>query len=294
MEGKSFFPLVPYSLLLLLLPPLPSSSSTTPDLKPCGFKAIYNFGDSLSDTGNEEVESSDPHAWKYPPGMPIGGVATGRFCDGLLIIDRIALQDHLKSSLIMIAGGSVNDYYNLQNMTGIPNLERKIMIMPDVMKSIRDALQKFIRYGATKIIVTGLIEGGCLPMYYNGVDKLHCDREANEYHNLHNQLLQQEIGLLGRMFPNVSIVYGDIWSANQWILDHYTSLGFISPQKQCCGTKYQGCGNDGSPYCKKPSEYVHWDYAGHFTDAAYNYMYDLMIPQLSLGLKCHSKKNDEP
>ncbi|CAN1150857.1 GDSL esterase/lipase At3g48460 [Linum perenne] len=358
MEGKSFFPLVPYSLLLLLLPPLPSSSSTTPDLKPCGFKAIYNFGDSLSDTGNEKFESSDPHAWKYPPGMPIGGVATGRFCDGLLIIDRIAtaaglpyvnpyenksldhskgvnfavggtgllskelrlkwnvkltsqnsldvqlhwfdqyllgafkndtvaLQDHLKSSLIMIAGGSVNDYYNLQNMTGIPNLERKIMIMPDVMKSMRDALQKFIRYGATKIIVTGLIEGGCLPMYYNGVDKLHCDREANEYHNLHNQLLQQEIGLLGRMFPNVSIVYGDIWSANQWILDHYTSLGFIYPQEQCCGAKDQGC-------CKKPSEYVHWDYAGHFTDAAYKYMYDLMIPQLSLGLKCHSKKNDEP
>ncbi|CAN1282035.1 GDSL esterase/lipase At5g03980 [Linum perenne] len=292
MEGNSFLPLL--VVLLLLLPLLPSSSATAPDLKACGFKAIYNFGDSLSDTGNAKIEFPGPHAWKYPLGMTIGGEVTGRACDGLLIIDRIALQDHLKSSLIMIGGGG-NDYGSLQKMDGIPNLEQKIMILPDVMKSMRDALQqRFIRYGATKIIVTGLYEGGCLPSGYNGVDKLHCNQEVNEYHILHNQLLQQEIGLLGRMFPNVNIVYGDMWAANQWIFDNYPSLGFIYPQKQCCGDGDLICGMDGSPYCKNPSEHVFWDVPGHFTHAAYKYLYDRMIPQLSSGLKCGSKKNDEP
>ncbi|CAN1282032.1 GDSL esterase/lipase At5g45910 [Linum perenne] len=209
MEGNSFLPLL--VVLLLLLPLLPSSSATAPDLKACGFKAIYNFGDSLSDTGNAKIEFPGPHAWKYPLGMTIGGEVTGRACDGLLIIDRIAtaaglpyvnpyenktldhskgvnfavggtgllskelrlkwnvqlrysqssldvqlywfdqyllgafnndiaLQDHLKSSLIMIGGGG-NDYGSLQKMDGIPNLEQKIMILPDVMKSMRDALQ---------------------------------------------------------------------------------------------------------------------------------------------------------
>ncbi|CAN1846137.1 Acetylajmalan esterase [Linum perenne] len=360
MEGNSFFPLL---IVLLLL--LPSSSSAAPDLKACGFKAIYNFGDSLSDTGNAKIEFPGPHAWKYPLGMTIGGEVTGRACDGLLIIDRIAtaaglpyvnpyenktldhskgvnfavggtgllskelrlkwnvqlrysqssldvqlywfdqyllgafkndtvaLQDQLKSSLIMIGGGG-NDYGSLLKMDGIPNLEQKIMIMPDVMKSMRDALQRFVRYGATKIIVTGLYEGGCLPNDYNGVDKLNCNQEVNEYHILHNQLLQQEIGLLGTMFPNVTIVYGDMWSANQWIFDNYPSLGFIYPQKQCCGNGDQICGMDGSPYCTNPSEHVFWDFPGHFTHAAYKYLYDRLIPQLSSGLKCGSKKNDEP
>ncbi|CAN1282098.1 hypothetical protein LINPERPRIM_LOCUS17956, partial [Linum perenne] len=71
MEGNSFLPLL---IVLLLL--LPSSSSTAPDLKACGFKAIYNFGDSLSDTGNAKIEFPGPHAWKYPLGMTIGGEVT--------------------------------------------------------------------------------------------------------------------------------------------------------------------------------------------------------------------------
>ncbi|CAN0903678.1 GDSL esterase/lipase At1g28580 [Linum grandiflorum] len=70
--------------LLLILHPLSAS-----DLKACKFQAIYSFGDSLSDTGNAKIEFPNPHAWIYPMGMTIGQ-ATGRFCDGWLLLDRIA------------------------------------------------------------------------------------------------------------------------------------------------------------------------------------------------------------
>ncbi|CAN0881403.1 GDSL esterase/lipase At5g45910 [Linum grandiflorum] len=87
MEATSWFFL---PLLIMLLLVHHASSSMAPDLKACGFRAIYNFGDSLSDTGNAKIEFPGPHAWKYPLGMTIGGEVTGRACDGLLIIDRIA------------------------------------------------------------------------------------------------------------------------------------------------------------------------------------------------------------
>ncbi|CAI0411509.1 unnamed protein product [Linum tenue] len=77
------------SSLLLLISLVHPHSCKAVDLKPCGFQAIYNFGDSLSDTGNAMAEHPSPHAWHYPLGMTIGR-ATGRACDGLLIIDHIA------------------------------------------------------------------------------------------------------------------------------------------------------------------------------------------------------------
>ncbi|CAN1798983.1 GDSL esterase/lipase At5g45910 [Linum perenne] len=70
---------------LLLFHPLYAA----PDLKPCGFTAIYCFGDSIYDTGNSIIEF--PHSWvgNYPYGITIGR-ATGRTSDGLLIVDHIA------------------------------------------------------------------------------------------------------------------------------------------------------------------------------------------------------------
>ncbi|XP_010243018.1 PREDICTED: GDSL esterase/lipase At5g14450 isoform X2 [Nelumbo nucifera] len=55
----------------------------------CNFPAIYNFGDSNSDTGGR---SASFDALPLPFGETFFGKPSGRFCDGRLVIDFIAEQ----------------------------------------------------------------------------------------------------------------------------------------------------------------------------------------------------------
>lgn len=55
-------------------------------LRRCKFPAIYNFGDSNSDTGAISAAFASLHP---PNGETFFGHPSGRFCDGRLIIDFI-------------------------------------------------------------------------------------------------------------------------------------------------------------------------------------------------------------
>ncbi|CAD5171200.1 unnamed protein product [Musa acuminata subsp. malaccensis] len=63
--------------------PLPTSASSSP----CAFPAIFNFGDSNSDTGGLSAAFG---AVPPPNGETFFGAPVGRYCDGRLIIDFIA------------------------------------------------------------------------------------------------------------------------------------------------------------------------------------------------------------
>lgn len=56
------------------------------------FPALIAFGDSILDTGNNNVNNSTAKC-NYPPyGIDfIGGKATGRFCDGKILTDFIGI-----------------------------------------------------------------------------------------------------------------------------------------------------------------------------------------------------------
>lgn len=58
----------------------------------CGFQAVYNFGDSNSDTG---ARSAALGAVPPPNGITFFGKPSGRACDGRLIIDFIGKQESL-------------------------------------------------------------------------------------------------------------------------------------------------------------------------------------------------------
>ena len=58
------------------------------DLKVCKFDAIYQLGDSISDTGNSIIEVPPAFHARLPYGETIGK-ATGRPSDGWLMIDYI-------------------------------------------------------------------------------------------------------------------------------------------------------------------------------------------------------------
>lgn len=74
-----------FGILFLLSTFLVNADDPT-SLPPCDYPALYNFGDSNSDTGGIA-------AIFYPPGPPSGetyfGKPSGRASDGRLIIDFI-------------------------------------------------------------------------------------------------------------------------------------------------------------------------------------------------------------
>ncbi|CAL1385621.1 unnamed protein product [Linum trigynum] len=79
-------PLLPFLLLLANFPPARPQL-----LRECGFSALYNFGDSMSDTGNALVQFDFAGSGQHPYGMSVGDEKpTGRFSDGYLLIDHIA------------------------------------------------------------------------------------------------------------------------------------------------------------------------------------------------------------
>ncbi|XP_010915609.2 GDSL esterase/lipase At5g45910 [Elaeis guineensis] len=57
---------------------------------PQPYTSIFNFGDSLSDTGNLLILNASAPIGRLPYGMTFFGRPTGRFSDGRLIIDFIA------------------------------------------------------------------------------------------------------------------------------------------------------------------------------------------------------------
>ncbi|KAJ8563369.1 hypothetical protein K7X08_031821 [Anisodus acutangulus] len=71
--------------------------------KNCGFPAIYNFGDSNSDTGGK---SAAFHEVQPPNGQTFFGRPFGRVCDGRLIIDLIA--DRLELQYLSAYLDSIN------------------------------------------------------------------------------------------------------------------------------------------------------------------------------------------
>ncbi|PIA31500.1 hypothetical protein AQUCO_04900062v1 [Aquilegia coerulea] len=80
---------------LFVYPPPPPPTYTPPSPPPCSYNTIYNFGDSISDTGNLIREgpagASSPFA-HLPYGQTYFDKATGRCSNGLLMIDFLATK----------------------------------------------------------------------------------------------------------------------------------------------------------------------------------------------------------
>lgn len=80
--------LVSFSLLLHL----PCPFNTQKPLRPCNFNAIYQLGDSLSDTGNLIIQNPASRFARLPYGQTFFKKPTGRCSNGLLMIDYIGMN----------------------------------------------------------------------------------------------------------------------------------------------------------------------------------------------------------
>ncbi|CAN4111138.1 unnamed protein product [Withania somnifera] len=273
-------------------------------LMKCRFDKIYQFGDSLSDTGNcirERTCGVHTGCGALPYGMNFYQNATGRCSDGMLMIDFIDCPKKLNKSLFLVGeiGGNELIYGLMQGKT-IQELRRMV---PDVVQTIIHGVKRVTSFGATRVIVPGNFPMGCHPILLTkfmtdnstAYDEYHCLKDLNNFVIFFNHHLQQAIDELKKEYSNIILIYGDYYNAYMWLLQNALSLGFDknSLQKACCGVGgnynhdiHKNCGSPGVQACADANTYISWD-GVHLTQKAYKWLARWLIDDMLPQLNCH-------
>ncbi|XP_030547075.1 acetylajmalan esterase-like [Rhodamnia argentea] len=348
-------------------------------LRSCEFDAIYQLGDSTSDTGNLIHEG--PIGAASPCGHPPygqdfpGRQATGRCSNGLLMIDYLSLAAgvpspdyYLNRSAAFTRGHGVNfafagatalaphvlaqmnisspatnsslgtqldwmfSYFNsicFDRADCVRKLEHALFmvgeiggsdyyyalfqgksieevknLVPQVVMAIKDAVQRVIGYGASRVVVPGNFPIGCFPIYLarfetnhpSAYDRSHCLKDLNDLVEYHNGLLRVVIGELGRENQDVVILYGDYYNAfaSMYHSGPYFGFDMWRAQKACCGSggDYNfnpnwRCGTPGVVVCPDTGKAVSWD-GIHMTQRANFVMTNWLVHDLWPKLKCNA------
>ncbi|XP_021715050.1 GDSL esterase/lipase At5g03980-like isoform X2 [Chenopodium quinoa] len=167
-------------------------------------KAIYQFGDSISDTGNFIREDPRSSFAKLPYGETFFHKPTGRCSDGLLMIDYFAeffklpyLDPYLNKDgnfshgvNFAVAGSTAlnvstlaqnNISYHATNTSLFVQLDwfkshlhsicssasEIYKLVPEVVQAIKLAIKEVIKLGAIRIVVPGNFPIGCMTIYLN-------------------------------------------------------------------------------------------------------------------------------
>ncbi|KAK4595711.1 hypothetical protein RGQ29_013983 [Quercus rubra] len=133
---KSVFSLLLITLIAFSLLFVPLDCTGRDFLKVCEFDAIYQLGDSISDTGNLILQNPSLPFFQFPYGKTYFKNATGRCSNGLLMIDFIAQSagipllspylnkgalfagGHLGANVAVAVGGGVN--FAVADATALP------------------------------------------------------------------------------------------------------------------------------------------------------------------------------
>ncbi|KAJ4770084.1 GDSL esterase/lipase [Rhynchospora pubera] len=202
-----------------------------------------------------------------------------------------ACKELFSRSLFILGEFGGNDY----NAPLFANRKFKEVyaMMPHVMKSISDGVEKLIAEGAVDIVVPGVLPVGCFPVYLSlsvNMFKIKkggfgsrsgCMKKFNTLAWVHNSLLRQTIAELRVKYPQARIIYADYYSAAIQFILHPEKYGFAKQiPRACCGARGEGvynfnmtakCGEPGATACPDPS--THWSWDGiHLTEAAYGHI----------------------
>ncbi|KAJ6380315.1 hypothetical protein OIU76_016887 [Salix suchowensis] len=151
----------------------------------------------------------------------------------MTLLYLIDCEEKLASSLFTtFAGGNDYGIALSQNKT---IEEVKNSLVPDCVEALKQAVRESF--------VHGLSLAGCSPRFltkfsssnnisasYDGFGCLKNNNGLSMYHNLR---LKEGIEELKREYPRVDIVYGDLYSAMQWILNNSRHLGECFFPCQC-------------------------------------------------------------
>ncbi|WOH14030.1 hypothetical protein DCAR_0933546 [Daucus carota subsp. sativus] len=358
-------------LCLHAAPAMPSDLKL-PDIhifRSCKIGRIYQFGASFSDTGNDVVQDPMLASSRLPYGESTFLGPTGRYSDGLLVIDYIGntagiplLNPYLKNDAdfthgvnFAVSGATalstetlaekgfgrdgtdnslgvqvewMSNHFASQYNTNTSTLHDSLFILgeigtndytsplrqgktfsdarnmvPEVTEIIENAIRRVIGFGASQVIIPGILPLGCLPAILttfksndtSAYDEYGCLKEFNDVITFHNDYLQRKIIMLQQENPQATIVYSDYFNGFKWLLSNAHQLGFdaTSALEGCCGndgpshidSSTDGCGGSNVPVCSNPDRYINWD-GVHFTQKAHSVLASWVVADLIPKLNC--------
>ncbi|KAG5576110.1 hypothetical protein H5410_056244 [Solanum commersonii] len=255
--------------------------------------AMFIFGDSLIDNGNNNNLPSFAKANYYPYGIDFDGGPTGRFSNGYTMVDEIVcmwtaeqlglplIPAHSEASsgeqmrfgvnYASAAAGILDD--TGRNFVGRIPFNQQIKNFEDTLDEITDnlgapdvaqALAKCIFFvGMGRLM-------GCIPSILAKSNSNVCSEEVNELilpftNNVKSMLLTN----LNVNLPGSKFIYIDIKNMFQDLLTNYRQYGFSVINRGCCGIgRNRGqitCLPMQTP-CPNRDQYIFWD-AFHPTEA---------------------------
>nr|CAB3454796.1 unnamed protein product [Digitaria exilis] len=286
----------------------------------CHFPAVFNFGDSNSDTGGL---SSLFGAAPPPNGRTFFGMPSGRYCDGRLVIDFIGgiyrellpRAEYFSQALYTfdIGQNDITSSYFVYNTT-----EEVEATIPDLMERLTSVIQSVYMRGGRYFWIHNTGPIGCLPYALlhrpdlaTPTDDAGCSVTYNKVAQLFNLRLKETVASLRKTHPDAAFTYVDVYTAKYKLISDAKKLGFDDPLLTCCGHgggRYNfdlsiGCGGkkevNGTSVvvgnsCADPSKRVSWD-GVHFTEAANKFVFDQIVagalsdPPVPLKRACQSK-----
>ncbi|CAK7328571.1 unnamed protein product [Dovyalis caffra] len=265
-----------------------SSSSPPP---PSQFPAMFVFGDSLVDVGNNNYLDSLAKSNYLPYGIDFDGGPTGRFCNGKTIIDFLGELLGLPplpafAATFSTAGDILSGVNYASAAAGILEDSGKNLVYfkpagaeffehlepveeADGWQGIEAALH---RLGLRKFLLAGVGPLGCIPnqLATGLAPPGECLTFVNEMVQVFNMQLKSLVDQLNTNPTDHTVfVYGNTYGAFTQILNNPDSYGFVATDRGCCGVgKNRGlitCLPIVTP-CSNRDEYIFWD-AYHPTQA---------------------------
>merc|ERR1711915_880550 len=187
----------------------------------CEFPAIFNFGDSNSDTGGLSAAFG---AAPPPNGESFFHKPAGRYCDGRLVIDFIGASykellpklDYFNKALYTFDVGQ-NDLtagYFL-NMT----VDQVKAFIPDLISQFSPIIKNIYFGGGRSFLIHNTGPVGCLPYILDRLphttsqmDRNGCATPYNEVAQDYNKLLKEAVIQLRTDLPMAAITYVDMHS----------------------------------------------------------------------------------
>ncbi|WJX87966.1 acetylajmaline esterase [Trifolium repens] len=251
---------------------------------PLPYEAIFNFGDSISDTGNA-MKSLGSMPSNSPYGSTYFKHPAGRLSNGRLIIDFIECEDYFKKSLFFVGEIGGNDILS-HVLTNKPVTEIR-KIVPLMVEEIANTASALIEEGVTELAIPGNFPIGCNAAFLSIVDSknkedydlLGCLIAYNTLAEYFNEQLKNAIDTLRTNNPQAKIIYFDYYNDAKRLYQASQQYGFTSDKneilKACCGSSApynvdvkKPCGTADTAVCSDPSKQINWDGA-HLTEAAY-------------------------
>ncbi|KAL5998442.1 hypothetical protein ACLOJK_009382 [Asimina triloba] len=126
----------------------------------------------------------------------------------------------LSETFFLVGEIGVNDYFLL--FTNGWRLEEIWTFVPQVVSTVTSAVDTLIKYGATTVVVPGVVPLGCMAILLTlgeSSDKKDyeaqtgCLKNWNELCQYHNHLLKIQLNRLRDIHPHATIIYSDYYNA---------------------------------------------------------------------------------